>query len=413
MKPFLLLFFTFLVLLVGSCTREKSRTPEELQHQAVNLAHQLLLIDTHLDVPYRVWHHHDDISVRSDKGHFDYPRAREGGLDVAFFAIYIPARLQQKGGACELADRLIDMVDSFAVRWPDKFVRVNSVQEVRRNQGKGKVMIALGMENGAGIEGSLDNLHHFYQRGIRYITLTHARWNRICDSSYDPERHWHGLSPFGKQVVREMNRLGMMVDISHVSDEAFEQVLEISRAPVIASHSSCRYFTPGFERNMSDEMIRKLAEKGGVIQINFGSYFVSRDYNQRAEQYRQEIDHYLKEHHLTRQDTAARKYIDQYKKEHPLDYGTVATVADHIDHAVRIAGIDHVGLGSDFDGVSGLPVGLEDVSKYPNLIAELLRRGYTREDLRKICGENLLRVWKRVEEIAMEMKKEKKEQMGE
>ncbi len=401
------LFFLLPLLLWSTgCQQKQSGSPDDALARAKELAHQFILVDTHQDVPYRVWKSHDDISQRSDKGHFDYVRAREGGLDVSFFAIYIPAKLQTEGGARALADSLIDMVEGFARRWPDKFVRVNSVEEVRRNFGQNKVMIALGIENGAALEGKLENLNHFYRRGVRYITLAHAKWNRICDSSYDPERHWHGLSPFGRKVVQEMNRLGMMVDVSHVSDETFYQVLEISRAPVIASHSSCRHFTPGFERNMSDEMIRKLAEKGGVIQINFGSYFVSQDFNQRAEGYRKEIEHFLEEHHLTMKDSAAKKYIEQYKKEHPLDRGTVATVADHIDHAVKIAGIDHVGLGSDFDGVGGLPVGLEDVSKYPNLIAELLRRGYSEQDIRKICGENFLRVWQKVEEIARQLQQE-------
>ena len=254
----------------------------------------------------------------------------------------------------------------------------------------------MGMENGTPLQGNLQNLKYFYDRGIRYITLAHSEANHICDSSYDPNKKWNGLSPFGKTLIPEMNKLGIMVDISHVSDSAFYQAAEIAKAPMIASHSSCRHFTPGFERNMNDDMIVKLAENGGVIQITFGSYFISGPFNG----YATETDNYIKEHHLQRGSEEAKIFLDNYKKEHPFNNGTVSDVADHIDHVVKLVGIDHVGLGSDFEGVGNLPKNLEDASYYPYIIYELLKRNYSDEDIEKVCSGNLLRVWKQVEEYA-------------
>ncbi len=234
------------------------------------------------------------------------------------------------------------------------------------------------MENGAALEGRLENIRYFYNRGIRYITLVHSRNNHICDSSFEEKRRWNGLSPFGRLVVEEMNRVGMMIDVSHVSDSTFYQILRLSRAPVIASHSSCRFFTPGLERNMDDAMIKLLASKGGVIHINFGVPFLRNDRWKPSDQ------------------------------EHAGDPVDVSDVARHIDHAVKLAGPDHVGLGSDFDGMGdNLPRGLKDVSGYPNLILELMKLGYNEEDIRKICGGNTLRVWEEVQHVAAMMQDKK------
>jgi membrane dipeptidase len=197
-----------------------------------------------------------------------------------------------------------------------------------------------------------------------------------------------------------MNRLGIMIDVSHISDQAFWQVLELSRAPVIASHSACRHFTPGWERNMSDEMIRALAGSGGVIQINFGAMFLDDDVRKASSAIREHFSQYRHDHGVEWSDPAFRDYRQQYREQHPVEPIDVSAVVDHIDHVVSLVGVDHVGLGSDFDGVGALPTGLEDVSGYPNLIAELLRRGYTRDDLRKICSANVLRVLREVERIA-------------
>ena len=236
------------------------------------------IIDTHIDAPMRLNSKWEDLSLKTE-GNFDYPKAIEGGLNLAFMSIYIPARLQKEGGAKELADELIDLVEKTVANNPDKFeiqYSPNSINPINENQ---KILLALGMENGAGLEDDIKNIEYFYKRGIRYITLAHSKSNLICDSSYDPEIKWKGLSPFGRAVVKEMNRVGIMIDISHVTDSTFYQVMKITDAPVIASHSACRAFTPGWERNMSDDMLMELAKNGGVIQINFGSEFISTDVN--------------------------------------------------------------------------------------------------------------------------------------
>lgn len=375
-----------------------------IRERAERLALDLTLIDTHIDVPYRLRQRWEDVGLATEHGQFDYPRARAGGLDVAFMSIYVPASMQQTGGARKLADELINEVRALVDRHPDRFTIGTSVDEVRRSVGGERIVLALGMENGAPLEGDLEALSHFFERGVRYITLTHSKSNSICDSSYDTERPWGGLSPFGRRVVAEMNRLGMLVDVSHISDEAFEQVLEVSVAPVIASHSSARHFTPGWERNMDDEMIRRLAAAGGVIQINFGSSFLDDRYRRSADARRKDINDWLEAHGIEPDSDAARRERERMERERPIPVADVATVADHIDHVVRLVGIDHVGLGSDFDGVGdSLPTGLKDVSAYPNLIAQLLARGYSEADIEKVASGNVLRVWAEVERIAQDL----------
>ncbi|MDH3253171.1 MAG: dipeptidase [Ignavibacteria bacterium] len=384
--------------LVLSCAQEPQ--PRDVLVKAREIAHQTIIVDTHIDLPYRLTHRMEDISVRTTGGDFDYPRAVEGGLNVPFMSIYIPAGYEGRG-ARKFADTLIAMVEDFVVDWPDKFSIARSVSDVHAQVAEGKISMALGMENGAPIEGKLENVRYFYDRGIRYITLTHSKDNHICDSSYDTTRTWNGLSPFGRKVVGEMNRLGIMVDVSHITDSAFYQVMAMTKAPVIASHSSCRFFTPSFERNMDDGMIRLLASKGGVIQINFGSTFINDTIRNAYASGSKGLDEHLKSLHLERDDEAARPIVREYFREHGIRYATVAEVVAHIDHVVELVGVDHVGFGSDFDGVGyTLPVGLEDVSCYPNIIAELLRKGYSEEDIGKICSGNILRVWSEVEQTA-------------
>jgi membrane dipeptidase len=373
---------------------------DEVALNAQRIARETLIVDTHVDIPDRISRHPEDISVLTDRGHFDYVRAKKGGLDAPFMSIYVSADIDEAGGARAHADKLIDLVESFEARWPEKFAVARSTRDVRRNFERGVISLPMGMENGAPIEDDLSSLGHFYDRGIRYITLTHSKNNQICDSSFDEEDTWVGLSPFGRVVVTEMNRYGVMIDISHVSDEAFYEVMELSKTPVIASHSSCRRFTPGFERNMDDDMIRTLAENGGVIQINFGAGFIEQVANEQTTAAWDTVDASLEEKGLTDDDAAYEEEMDRYWSEHPRTEIDVGHVADHFDHVVALVGIDHVGLGSDFDGVSWLPTGLEDASMLPNLIAELLRRGYSEEDVRKILSENLMRVWSQVEESA-------------
>lgn len=378
-----------------------SATGPDLTARAAELAQSLLIVDTHVDVPYRLMEGMEDISVRTEKGDFDYPRARAGGLNAPFMSIYVPASYQETGGAREFADGLIDMVMKFETDWPDKFAIARSTTDVRRHLSEGRISLPMGMENGAPIEDDLANVEYFHRRGIRYVTLTHSENNQICDSSYAKERTWSGLSPFGRKVIAEMNRVGIMIDVSHVSDDTLRQVMEISSAPVIASHSSCRRFTPGWERNMDDDGIRLLAKQGGVIQINFGSAFLDEEANRQSLAYWEEFKAFMKVNDLTSGDPRAKAFSRDYWSERDRIYADVSQVVDHIDHVVKLVGVDHVGLGSDFDGVGdSLPTGLKDVSYYPNLIRAMLQRGYSEEDVSKICGENLLRVWSEVERIA-------------
>ena len=366
---------------------------------AKELAQKCLIIDTHQDVPHRLQKKMEDISKRTPGGDFDYPRAKEGGLDAVFMAVYVSPEYEEEGGAYVFANDTIGLIENIARNWSDEFVMARSVADIKEQFGAGKVSIAMGIENGAPIEGDLSNLKCFYDRGIRYITPAHSKSNHICDSSFDEQRKWHGLSPFGKEVIREMNRLGMIVDVSHVSDDTFYQIIELSEAPVVATHSACRHFTPGCERNMSDEMIKLLAKKRGVIQMNFGSMFVNGRVNKEFEERRKHVVEYTDAHDLKGKER--EQYGDEYTKAHPLSEADILDVVANIDHVVQLVGIEHVGLGSDFDGVGeNLPRGLKDVSCYPNLIDELLKKGYMEEDIEKICAENFLRVWSEVEKTA-------------
>jgi membrane dipeptidase len=380
----------------------KTMTDADTKKKANELAQKYMIVDTHQDVPYRLKKKMEDISRRTREGEFDYPRARQGGLDVVFMAVYVPAEYEDEGGAKAFAEQTIEMIEGLVNKWPDKFVMAGSVADVGRHFGNNKISIVLGMENGSPVEGDLDNLKYFYDCGIRYITLAHSKCNHICDSSYDEQRKWNGLSPFGLKVIAEMNRLGMLIDVSHVSDKTFYQIMEHSKAPVVATHSSCRRFTPGWERNMDDEMIKLLAEKGGVIQINFGSMFVSKKINSAYQRRRKNVLEYVENHNL--QGEERDNYFKKYAKENPLGDADISDVVANIEHVVKLVGIEHVGLGSDFDGVGGrLPVGLKDVSCYPNLIYELLKKGYTGADIKKICADNFLRVWSDAERISREI----------
>lgn len=396
-----LLLMTIALSLAGCRTASEPITSEaELRAYADELAQRFIIVDGHIDVPYRMTEYTEDIAEATSEGDFDFPRARAGGLNAPFMSIYIPSALQQTPGASKaLADSLIDMVEGFAQRAPDKFAVATSPADVRRQFEQGVISLPMGMENGAPIEDDLANVGYFYDRGIRYITLTHARDNQISDSSYDTTGTWQGLSPFGEEVVHEMNRLGIIIDISHVSDSAFYDVMRVTNAPVFASHSSVRAFTPDWERNMGDEMIKVLAENDGIIMINFGSSFLRTEYQPQGNVIRRDITAYLSRNGIDRESPEARAYFAAQRRANPV--GTVGDVADHIDHVVELVGIDHVGLGSDFDGVFALPAGLQDVSEYPNLVYELLRRGYSDEDIEKILGGNALRVWEAVEAVAM------------
>ncbi|GAA0855476.1 dipeptidase [Aliiglaciecola litoralis] len=371
--------------------------------KANKIAQKYILVDGHIDVPYRLQEKWEDVTQATKGGDFDYPRAKSGGLNAPFMSIYVPASLDDSPQSTALAHKLIDYVEAIVGRAPDKFAIAKSVADVERQFAQGLISLPMGMENGSPVQNSMDNLRQFYDRGIRYITLAHSLSNHISDSSYDLRRKWKGLSPFGKDLVVEMNKLGIMIDISHVSDAAFYQAVEISTAPVIASHSSLRSFTPGFERNMDDDMIKALAKNGGVIMINFGSTFV--DPVSRAWRIKMANEQKAVEQEFGADSTEAKDFEKRYRETSPFPYADVNTVVDHIEHVVKLVGIDHVGIGSDYDGVGdSLPIGLKDVSSYPNLVQGLLDKGYSEEDIAKILGKNLLRVWREVEQVAANYK---------
>lgn len=382
---------------------EVAEKPTDYSAKAEEISKKYIIADTHIDVPHRLLEKYDDVSQATEGGDFDYPRAVKGGLDAPFMSIYTPADLEEKGGSKEQAEQLIDMVEKMAADSPDKFALAMSPGDLLRNFRQGLISLPMGMENGSPLEGDLANVEYFYERGIRYITLAHSLSNHLSDSSYDEARPNNGLSDFGREVVKEMNRLGMMVDVSHLSDKAFYDVLEVSEVPVIASHSSARHYTPGFERNMSDEMIKALADNGGVIFINLGSTFVSQASRDNYDAYKEARQQFMEETGVTAEHESVMEFTKQYRSEKPFEFADLEVVLDHFDHVIKLVGVDYVGIGSDYDGVGdSLPTGLKDVATYPNLIEGLLVRGYSEEEIAKILSGNLLRVWTQVENHAQQ-----------
>jgi len=371
--------------------------------KAKKLAHETIILDSHIDVPYRVHKKWVDVTKATKGGDFDHPRAVAGGLNAPFMSIYIPATYEGEGKdfGVQLAHQLIDSVEAIAQRAPDKFAVAYSTADVYSQFEQGKISLPMGMENGSPIANSFENLAMFHERGIRYVTLSHSLSNHISDSSYDLRRQWKGLSEFGKKLIPEMNRIGMMIDISHVSDAAFYQALELTQTPVIASHSSLRKFTPGFERNMDDEMIKALAKNGGVIQINFGSSFVSA----APQEWQNKLKAKLEKENAKWGEEKAERIAKLYKENNPYPFASLDTVLDHIDHVKNLVGVDYIGIGSDYDGVGdSLPRDLKDVSYYPQLVQGLMNRGYSDADIKKILSGNFMRVWKQVEQFAAKSK---------
>ena len=378
---------------------------KQLLIKSKKLSKKFIIVDGHIDLPYRLkeagYLKKDkilDLTKETD-GDFDYIKSKRGGLDAPFMSIYIPAEFQKSGGAKKLSDSLINLVVKITNSFPTKFALANNPSDIKDNFSKGLISLPMGIENGAAIEKKLENIDYFFERGIRYITLTHGKDNAICDSSYDSTKTWNGLSPFGRKVISKMNSVGMMIDISHVTDEAFYQVIEISRTPVIASHSSPRKFTPGFERNMSDDMIIKLAESNGLILINFGSSFVNELSNKKFHQIDRKVENWKIKNKIN-----DIKKINKFKNriiEEEKPFATIEDVINAIDHVVKLVGIDHVGFGSDFDGLGNtLPYNLKNVSDYPNIILGLLKKNYSEEDIEKICYKNLFRTWNEILEFS-------------
>jgi len=384
---------------------EVTSAPVDLAAQAMDIAQSSIIIDTHIDVPYRLHDGWDDVSEATEGGDYDYPRAKAGGLNAPFMSIYTPAGLEEEGRSKEVADELIDLVNRIVNESPEKYAIALSPADIEDQYAHGLISLPMGMENGSPIEGDLANVQYFFDRGIRYITLAHGLSNHISDSSYDDNKQWGGLSEFGVEVVQEMNRVGIMVDISHVSDEAFWDVMEVTEAPAIASHSSARHFTPGWERNIADDMIVRLAENGGVVQINYGSAFLTEAAQNYGTARREAFAAYVEENGGEVSEELETAFEAKYDSEHgSYPYATLDETLRHFDHIVKLTSIDHVGIGSDYDGVGdSLPIGLKDVSSYPNLVEGLLGRGYSEDDIKKILGGNLLRVWREVEAVAAKM----------
>ena len=368
--------------------------PAALAVRARSLHFSSLVVDTHVDTTQRLLDPGFNLAVRDSRGGVDIPRLREGGVGAIFFAAWIPSRVTGPI-AVHRATQQIATVRSQIDKHPKELTLARTAEEIRAARQAGKIAILLGIEGGQMINSDLQTLRKFAALGVRYMTLTHSGNVEWADSSGDIARH-NGLTPFGKKVVREMNRLGMMVDVSHVSDKTFHDVLTVSRAPVIASHSSCRALCDA-PRNMSDEMIKALAAKGGVIQINFHVAFLSqtfRDAERRNPQINKAIElevanicHGDEACELLEGDRLTRRYVE--KGELPrVDW---REIIEHIDHAAKLVGVKHVGLGSDFDGAN-MPYGMEDAGQLPKITEVLLARGYSESDVRKILGENTLRL---------------------
>src|SRR5262245_473753 len=375
-------FLLFLFIGCSLFTTEDSQTDDaKLRERAMRLHREAIVIDTHNDVTSPMTDEGFDLGARDTSGKIqtDIPRMKEGGLDAEFFAIYVAAKYAKEGGAARRALDMIDGVYEQARRRPESLEIAFTSDDIRRIHKTGKIAALMGIEGGHAIEDSLSALRQFYRLGVRYMTLTHTNTNNWADSAgginNPAERRHGGLSDFGLEVVREMNRLGMMVDVSHVADETFQGVIETTQAPVIASHSSCRALTNA-PRNMTDDMLRALAKNGGVVMINFYNGFINTEY--------------------------AKPGMPAPTKS--ANTATLDMLMRHFEHAIKVAGIDHVGIGSDFDGVEGLvPAGMEDVSKLPTITYELLKRGYSENDVKKVLGENLLRVMAEVEGVAKKM----------
>ena len=354
---------------------------------------RLIGVDSHIDTLQRVLNEQVDVSRRQPTGHVDFPRLKASGMVAPFFALWVPT-FYKDSEAVRRTLQLRDAIQSLLDAHPDQIELATTAADVQRIARAGKIAAVLTLEGGHQIADDLAVLRVYHRLGIRAMTLTHFRNNHWADASTDRPEH-NGLTDFGRQVVREMNRLGMIVDISHVSDKTFYDTLETTTKPVIASHSSCRVLSD-VPRNMSDEMIRALARNGGVISINFGAGFLN---SQDAEGLRRRIGEAIAaEPALTGRaldEYAAAEYAREYDQMKPAA-ATLEDAVAHIEHAVKVGGVDHVGIGSDWDGINSVPAGLEDVSKMPALTAALLRRGYREDDVRKILGGNLLRVLREV-----------------
>lgn len=394
-----------------------------LRARAKKLHRSAIVVDTHNDITSALLDQGFDLGTSGfDKDgklttHTDLKRMKEGGISAEFFAVYVGKEFVSKkpsegGGAARRALDIIDVVLEQVRRHPESLEMASTVADIRRAAKRGKIAALMGIEGGHAIEDSLRTLRMFYKLGIRYMTLTHSNTNDWADSSGDINdatvKHHNGLSDFGREVVREMNRIGMMIDISHVADKTFFDVIEVSRAPIIASHSSCRALA-NHPRNMTDEMLKATAKNGGVVMVNFYDGFLDPRKVELAARTRAVQEELTKQ--FPNDPKRVTDDVEKFRKANDPGKTALSVLIDHIDHIAKVAGIDHVGIGSDFDGVplTGLPEGMEDISKLPNITYELMKRGYSDVDIKKVLGENLLTVMSRVEQVAAEMSPPRKD----
>ena len=381
---------------------------DEISARARKLHFSSMVVDTHDDTTQRFLHGKFDIGARHSDGGIDIPRMREGGLDAIFFSIWIPSKITGQEAVNRALAQIAAVREQLSAH-PKDLALATTAAEVRAAHKRGKIAALLGVEGGHMINSNLDVLRNFASLGVRYMTLTHSGNDEWADSSTDTPAH-NGLTDFGKDVVREMNRLGIIVDISHVSDKTFYDALDVSKAPMIASHSSCRALCDA-PRNMSDRMMKDLAAKGGVVQINYHVGFLSQEFR-NAEKANPEINKAIGEEvqkrcgddeacQLLEGDRLTREYVERGKLPR-VDW---KKIIEHIDHAVKVAGVDHVGLGSDFDGAN-MPYGMEDASRLPKITDALLKKGYSEDDVKKILGENTLRVMAEVERVSRALSKQ-------
>ncbi|MCH7720147.1 MAG: dipeptidase [Planctomycetes bacterium] len=375
--------------------------PIELTAEAMRIHRAGLLIDGHNDLPWKIREKGGssfdtlDISRRQEDLHTDIPGLRAGGVGAQFWAAYVPPEKIRTGGALRYALEQIDLIHRMVRRYPEDLSMAYSADDIERVHAQGRIASLIGVEGGHAIENSLGALRMLHALGTRYLTLTHADTLDWVDAATDQPRHG-GLTEFGEQVVLEMNRLGMMVDISHVSADSMRHVLRVSRTPLIASHSSADAVAH-HPRNVPDDVLRAVAQGGGVVMVNFCAGFI----HPEGAKITQRVFDVMREARAKYPDDADYERAgEKWRKENPIPLTTVHTLVDHIDHIVKIAGIDHVGIGSDFDGVTELPAQLEDVSGYPYITQELLNRGYSTENIHKVMGGNLLRTFRRVESLA-------------
>ena len=393
----LLRWFALVCVVLAAQNRQVSDSEVSKVHSSA------LLIDTHNDITSRTVTGYD-IGRNAGDGHTNLAGFKQGGVGAQFFAVYVAANYVNGNHSAHRTLEMIDTVRHDIIdKYPNDFVFALTADDIERTHRQGKIAALLGIEGGHAIEDSLRLLRDYYLLGIRYMTLTHSNTNNWADSSGDMDKadvqHHNGLTDFGKQVVREMNRLGMLVDISHVADKTFWDALEVSTAPPFASHSSARALS-NVPRNMTDEMIAALAKKGGVVQVNFACEFLS--------QATADASRTLLPRMMAAREENNRSLMEEYRKTVPP--ATLLDVVAHIDHIAKVGGINAVGIGSDFDGITCAPTGLEDVSKFPNLTRALLEKGYSAEDIRKIYGGNLLRVMRAVEAEARRRNSESRNQ---